>query len=73
MAVTGGTSGLGLALVRQLTAQMSRVVFVARTAANFERIASETGAHGIVGDVGKKEDINPIALQVTSISAGSTF
>ena len=40
VAVTGGTSGLGLALVRQLTAQDARVVFVARTAANVERIAS---------------------------------
>ena len=70
VAVTGGTSGLGLALVRQLTAQDARVVFVARTAANVERIASETGAHGIVGDVGKKEDIYPIALQVTSNLGG---
>jgi NAD(P)-dependent dehydrogenase (short-subunit alcohol dehydrogenase family) len=70
VAVTGGTSGLGLALVRQLTAQGARVAFVARSAVNVERIAAETGAHGIVGDIGKKEDIYPIALQVTASLGG---
>ncbi|TJW76748.1 MAG: SDR family oxidoreductase, partial [Mesorhizobium sp.] len=70
VAVTGGTSGLGLALVRQLAAQGASVAFVARTAANVERIADETGAHGIVGDLGKKHDIYPIALQVTASLGG---
>ncbi|MER8563302.1 SDR family oxidoreductase [Mesorhizobium sp. M0578] len=65
MAVTGGTSGLGLALVRLLSARGARVAFVARTAETVERIANETGAHGIVGDVGRKDDIYPIALQIT--------
>ena len=32
LAVTGGTSGLGLALVRSLVARGARVAFVARTA-----------------------------------------
>ncbi|RWM17449.1 MAG: SDR family oxidoreductase [Mesorhizobium sp.] len=70
LAVTGGTSGLGLALVRQLAEQGASVAFVARTTANVERIADETGAHGIVGDVGNKEDIYPIALQVTASLGG---
>ncbi|SJM30961.1 SDR family NAD(P)-dependent oxidoreductase [Mesorhizobium delmotii] len=70
VAVTGGTSGLGLALVRQLAEQGASVAFVARTTADVERIADETGAHGIVGDVGKKEDIYPIALQVTASLGG---
>jgi NAD(P)-dependent dehydrogenase (short-subunit alcohol dehydrogenase family) len=64
VAVTGGTSGLGLALVRQLATQGARVAFVARTAADVERTADATGARGIVGDVGKKDDIYPIALQL---------
>jgi NAD(P)-dependent dehydrogenase (short-subunit alcohol dehydrogenase family) len=64
IAITGGTSGLGLALVRQLVARGARVAFVARTARAVEQIANETGAYGIVGDVGRKEDIYPIALQV---------
>jgi NAD(P)-dependent dehydrogenase (short-subunit alcohol dehydrogenase family) len=65
IAVTGGTSGLGLALVRALTGAGARVAFLARSAAAVERVARETGAYGIVGDVGRKDDIYPIALQVT--------
>lgn len=70
VAVTGGTSGLGLALVRQLAEQGASVAFVARATADVERIADETGAHGIVGDIGNKEDIYPIALQVTASLGG---
>ena len=44
LAVTGGTSGLGLALVRSLVARGARVAFVARTAKAVEQIANETGA-----------------------------
>lgn len=66
VAVTGGTSGLGLALVRLLTAMGARVAFVARGAEAVARTARETGAQGIVGDIGRKEDIHPIALQVTA-------
>lgn len=66
VAVTGGTSGLGLALVRLLTAMGAHVAFVARGAEAVGRTARETGAQGIVGDVGRKEDIHPIALQVTA-------
>lgn len=65
VAVTGGTSGLGLALVRLLAAQGAHVAFVARTAGDVEHTADDTGAYGIVGDVGRKDDIYPIALQVT--------
>jgi len=70
VAVTGGTSGLGLALVQQLAARGARVAFVARTARGVERIAAETSACGIVGDVGRKEDIYPLALQITGNLGG---
>ena len=70
VAVTGGTSGLGLALVRQLVGGGAQVAFVARTAATVERIANETGACGVVGDIGRKEDIYPVALQVTANLGG---
>ena len=50
--VTGGTSGLGLALARQLAALGARVAFVAPTPSAVQRIVYETGAVGIVGDVG---------------------
>jgi NAD(P)-dependent dehydrogenase (short-subunit alcohol dehydrogenase family) len=70
IAITGGTSGLGLALVRQLVARGAHVAFLARTARAVERIANETGAYGIVGNVGRKQDIYPIALQVTGNLGG---
>jgi NAD(P)-dependent dehydrogenase (short-subunit alcohol dehydrogenase family) len=64
VAVTGGTSGLGLALVRELRRRGAFVAFVARGRERVERVARETGAHGIVGDVSQKNDIYPIALQM---------
>jgi NAD(P)-dependent dehydrogenase (short-subunit alcohol dehydrogenase family) len=67
VAVTGGTAGLGLALVKRLAAGGARVAFVARTAADVELAALATGAAGIVGDVGRKDDIYPIALQIAGI------
>jgi NAD(P)-dependent dehydrogenase (short-subunit alcohol dehydrogenase family) len=70
VAVTGGTSGLGLAIVRRLTENGAHVAFVARSAADVERVATETGAVGIVGDVGRKDDIYPMALQITGNLGG---
>jgi len=70
VAITGGTSGLGLALVREFGARGARVAFVARDCARVERIAAATGAHGIVGDVARKEDIHPIAMQVVGLVGG---
>src|SRR5574342_837882 len=65
VAVTGGTSGLGLALVRELTSRGAHVAFVARTPDAVARVARQfPAAHGIVGDVSKKDDIYPIALQI---------
>src|SRR5215204_376891 len=71
VAITGGTSGLGLALVRELLGRGARVAYVARTRERVERVARENiGAHGIVGDVASKEDIYPIALQVVGELGG---
>lgn len=65
IAVTGGTSGLGLALVREWHRRGARGAFVARTKENVERLAAELpGSIGIVGDISVKEQIHPIALQV---------
>jgi NAD(P)-dependent dehydrogenase (short-subunit alcohol dehydrogenase family) len=62
--VTGGTAGLGLAVVRALAARGARVAFVARKPEGVERVARDlAGTHGIVGDVARKDDIYPIALQ----------
>ena len=65
IAITGGTSGLGLALVREWSARGAAVAFVARTQSHVERTAREIpGVAGIVGDVSKKRDVHPIALQI---------
>ena len=70
VAITGGTSGLGLALVRTLVARRARVAFLARDRVRVERVAAETGACGVVGDVARKEDIHPIALQIVGLLNG---
>jgi NAD(P)-dependent dehydrogenase (short-subunit alcohol dehydrogenase family) len=65
VAITGGTSGLGLALVRELLRRGARVAFIARTPGRVERVAREhPSAHGIVGDVSAKADIYPMAMQI---------
>jgi len=71
VAITGGTSGLGLALVRELLAHGARVAFVARHERDVERVAREhAGATGIVGDVSRKEEIYPIAIQLLGALGG---
>src|SRR5690349_10241042 len=71
VAVTGGTSGLGLALVRELRRRGAAVAFVARTADRVHAVAAAIpGTAGIVGDVSRKDDIYPIALQVTAALGG---
>ena len=70
VAITGGTSGLGLALVREFRRRGARVAFVARTAHTVAAVAQKHGAHGIVGDVARKEDIHPVALQMTAAFGG---
>jgi len=71
VAITGGTSGLGLALVEELKRRGAQVAFVARDQGRVERVAREhPGAHGIVGDVSRKDDIHPIAIQVVGRLGG---
>jgi NAD(P)-dependent dehydrogenase (short-subunit alcohol dehydrogenase family) len=70
-AVTGGTSGLGRALVAELIRRGTRVAFVARHADEVRRTTHDLqGSHGIVGDVSRKDDIYPIALQITGTLGG---
>ncbi|MDP3672939.1 MAG: SDR family oxidoreductase [Telluria sp.] len=70
-AVTGGTSGLGLALVIRLHGLGAHVAFVARDAARVAEVARRLpGTHGIAGDVSSKEGAHPLALQVTAALGG---
>jgi len=71
VAITGGTSGLGLALVGECLRRGARVAFVARTRARVEEVAqAHPGSFGIVGDISRKEDIHPIALEITADLGG---
>jgi NAD(P)-dependent dehydrogenase (short-subunit alcohol dehydrogenase family) len=71
VAITGGTSGLGLALGRDLLGRGARVAFVARSRDAVERVSAEhAAAHGIVGDVSRKQDIYPIAVQIRGALGG---
>jgi len=71
VAITGGTTGLGLALVREVLGRGAAVAFVARNGELVERVAREhSGSYGIVGDVAKKDDVYPIALQIAGRLGG---
>ena len=71
VAITGGTSGLGLALVGELRERGADVAFVARHAARVAEVAREIGgSHGIVGDVANKLDTHALAIQIGSALGG---
>jgi NAD(P)-dependent dehydrogenase (short-subunit alcohol dehydrogenase family) len=70
IAITGGTSGLGLALVRELRGRGACVAFVARGRARVEQVMREYHAHGITGDMANKEDIYPLAMQIVGRLGG---
>lgn len=54
--VTGGTHGIGEALVRQARKAGHEVVFTGRNEQRLARVAAETGAHGIRADVSVPDD-----------------
>lgn len=71
VAVTGGTSGLGLALVRELRSRGARVAFIARGRERVTALEREIpGSAGIAGDVSRKDDTHQIALQVLARLGG---
>jgi NAD(P)-dependent dehydrogenase (short-subunit alcohol dehydrogenase family) len=71
VALTGGTSGLGLALLDELLTRGAHVAFVARHAQRVADVAmARPRAAGIVGDVADKADIYPIATQISGVLGG---
>jgi 3-oxoacyl-[acyl-carrier protein] reductase len=54
--VTGGTQGIGAALVEQARAAGYQVTFTGRDPARLEALAAATGAHGLVADVTQADD-----------------
>ncbi len=71
VAVTGGTSGLGLALVEVLRRGGAEVAFVARDEQRVEEVARRIpGAHGIGGDISRKDDTHPLAIRIIGALGG---
>jgi len=71
VAVTGGTSGLGRALVHEIRARGGHVAFIARDASRIERVMrDEPGTLGIAADVADKHAIHAIALQLLGWRGG---
>ena len=54
--ITGGSSGIGLAIGRMLREQGYELTLASRTAEKIEAAAAELGAHAIAADMGKEED-----------------
>src|ERR1700675_1770421 len=54
--VTGGSSGIGLALARMLREEGYELTLVSRTAEKVEAAAAELGAVGIAADVSLEDD-----------------
>ena len=71
VAITGGTSGLGLALLQKLDDRGAAVAFVARRPDDVRDVARRhPGTHGIVADIARKEDTHRIAMGVTTALGG---
>ncbi len=54
--VTGGSSGIGLAIARMLAGEGFELTLASRTAAKIESAAAELGAHAIAADMSKEDD-----------------
>jgi len=54
--VTGGSSGIGLAIARMLRDEGFELTLASRTTAKIEAAAREIGAHAVTADMSKEED-----------------
>ena len=71
VAITGGTSGLGLSLVQTLCDHGADVAFVARQENRVRDVAARHArSHGVPGDVSRKDDTYPIAMGITAALGG---
>ena len=56
--ITGGTSGIGLAIAHRLAHEGCRIAICGRTQAKLDAaLATLPGAHGFVADIGKPADV----------------
>ena len=71
VAITGATSGLGLALLQALHQRGAALAFVARNESRVRAVAaSYPGTHGIAGDVARKDQTHAMALRIAAALGG---
>jgi NAD(P)-dependent dehydrogenase (short-subunit alcohol dehydrogenase family) len=61
--VTGGSSGIGLAIARMLREEGYELTLASRTPAKIEAAAAELGAYAIAADMSKEEDCARVVSQ----------
>lgn len=54
--ITGGSQGIGAALVEQARSAGHQVTFTGRDRGRVESVATRTGAHGLIADVARADD-----------------
>src|ERR1700675_631994 len=54
--ITGGSSGIGLAIARMLRDEGFELTLASRTKEKIEAAAAELGAHAVAADVGQDQD-----------------
>ena len=70
--VTGGNSGIGLAVAQGLVAEGARVVIVGRNADTVARAAADLGsaAHGVVADTARLADLDRVIAATREFGGG---
>ncbi len=70
--VTGGNSGIGLAVARGLVDEGARVVIVGRNAETVARSAADLGdaAHGVVADTSRLDELDRMVAATREFGAG---
>lgn len=61
--VTGGSSGIGLAIARMLREEGFALTLASRTAEKVEAAAREVGAHAVAADMSKPDDCERVVVE----------
>ena len=68
--ITGGSSGIGLAIGRLLSGEGYDLTLASRTAEKVEAAAAELGAHAIAADVSKEDDCARVVAEHVERAGG---
>lgn len=68
--VTGGGTGIGLAIAKLFVEKGAQVVITGRSHTALERAAASIGAHAIAADVSKEADVSHLAITTAKLFGG---